>query len=135
MNDLEKFIKGEPLTDRLAALKNGESEQEVQPVRAPVKRNLRELDDDDREHLRRLQLEPGWSIFLRVLDRAIKRQEDLVKDTSMDDPLANRDRVAADWAYVGTMKKFRAMAENLVEAEIRLMEVEKSRAKAGEDTL
>jgi len=135
MNDLEKFIKGEPLTERLAALKNGDSEEEVQPVRAPVKRNLRELDDDDREHLRRLRLESGWPIFLIVLDRAIKGQEDLVKDTSMDDPLANRDRVAADWAYVGMMKKFRAMAENLVEAEIRLMEVEKFRAKTGEDTL
>lgn len=129
MNDLEKFIKGEPLNDRLAALKNGPEEEEEQPVRAPVARNLRELDDDDREHLRRLRLEPGWPIFLRVLDRAIKGQEDLVKDTSMDDPLANRDRLAADWAYVATMKKFRMMAVNLVEAEIRLMEAEQTRKR------
>ena len=126
MNDLERYLKGEPLNEEMAALMQGEGQTE-QALPAFTGRDLRELDDNDRENLRRMCLEPGWPIFLRLLDKAIKGQEDMVKQSSKVDPLSNRDRLAADWAYVGMMERVRAMAVSLIGTEVAKLE----QAKAG----
>ena len=128
MNQFEKYLKGVPLNEELAALKNGEMEQ-VHIHRAVEQSRVdhRELDDLDREHLRRLRVEPGWPIFLNLIDKDIKTQEDMVKDSSMDNPLGNRERIAEDWAYVAIMKRVRNRAVSLIDAEVKKLEVEQYR--------
>lgn len=128
MNDLEKYLSGEPLNDDMAALMQGDEEQEEKNLIQLIPMS-HELDDNDREHLRRLRLEPGWPIFLRLLDKVIKGKEDRVKHSSKVDPLANRDRLAADWAYVGMMEQVRAMAKNLIDAEVAKLEQKKARGR------
>lgn len=128
MNDLEKYLSGKPLNKEMEALLQGKGEESPLP-QVFTGRDLSELDDNDREHLRRLRLEPGWPIFLRLLDKVIKGKEDRVKHSSKVDPLANRDRLAADWAYVGMMEQVRAMAINLIDAEVAKLEQKKARGR------
>ena len=121
MSDLEKFLKGEPLNEQMAKLMKGE--EEAEPEQAAVKSGSRqELDNDDREHLRRLTLEPGWPIVLRLLDRNIERMKAAAEQASLDNPLGNSDAVAQSWAYVSMMKNARASLESMVKNEVRKLE-------------
>jgi hypothetical protein len=125
MSDLDKFLKNEPLNPRMAKLMKGEEDEEAaDPEQAPVRagRDTRELDDDDREHLRRLTLEPGWPILLRLLDRSIERLKTAAEQSSLDNPLGNRDAVAQGWAYVSMMKNARASVESMAKNEVRKLE-------------
>ena len=122
MNDLEKYLTGEPLTERLKALRDGHEDEVEAPAEQPRGRDTRELDDDDREHLRKWRLEPGWQIMQRLLDRWIQGQEDSVKQLSLDDPLGQRDAVANGWAYVASMRRVQTGIIGLVEAEIHKAE-------------
>jgi len=125
-NRLENYLKGEPLNEALAALMDG-NDGEPDPaatVGAHIQYNyegLAKIDDDDREHLRRLTLEPGWPVLLRLLDRDIEKSEDAMKATSMVDSLNNRDRIANGWADVAKMKAMRTRLNTLIENEIRTL--------------
>ena len=121
MSDLEKFLKGEPLNEQMAKLMKGEEETEPEQV-AVKSGNRQELDNDDREHLRRLTLEPGWPIVLRLLDRNIERMKAAAEQASLDNPLGNSDAVAQSWAYVSMMKNSRASVESMVKNEVRKLE-------------
>lgn len=119
---LEQFLKGEPLTDELAALKRGEepSDDEFRSsVSAPSPFTAEQpLDDDDREHLRRFKSEPGWNVMMRLLDSDIRHQENLAKAASKSDPLGNREQVANFWAYVSMLEKSKSRMIWLIDEEI-----------------
>jgi hypothetical protein len=125
---LERYLKGEPLSEALAALKKGEEADDQDAGgkipgdpnagRLFAMRNPDELDDDDREHLRRLKVEPGWPIAFRVLDQAIAKQEQMAKAISEADPLGNRDKVAEQWAYIAMLKRARNLMVGLIDEEI-----------------
>jgi hypothetical protein len=111
---LEKYLRNEPLTPELAALARGEDEiAEKSPKKEEVDFSFtqwerRPLDDDDREHMRRMTLEAGWPVFLRLIDNYIATQEDLAKQLSLSDPLGDEKKLAQTWAYVamyGTAKQ------------------------------
>jgi hypothetical protein len=122
MDDLEKFLMGQPLNEQLAALQRGEDEAEPLSCPAPRTQAAGAMDDGDREHLRRLRTEPGWPLFLRLLDRDIQSQEESIRNMSMQDPLGNRDKVAEGWAYIAMMKRVRVRAVMLVDAEVEKLE-------------
>src|SRR5208283_4023335 len=129
MNDLEKYLKGEPLTAELAALKNGDDEH-----RQPQMRDFRDfpnlvemIDDDDREHLRRLTLEPGWAVLLKLLDTDIRKAEDAMKDASLDRPLSNPSELASGWADVAKMKAIRLRMVRIIDAEVRKLDIKEQR--------
>ena len=129
MNDLEKYLKGEPLTAELAALKNGDDE-----LRQPQMRDFRDypnlvemIDDDDREHLRRLTLEPGWAVLLKLLDTDIRKAEDAMKDASLDRPLSNPSELASGWADVAKMKAIRLRMVRIIDAEVRKLDIKEQR--------
>ena len=112
---LERYIRGLPLNEELAALARGDERPEHPPE--PTAASL--LDDDDREHLRRLIQEPGWAVTMRLLDAEIERLEDVAKAVSMNDPLGDRDIVANQWAYVAMLRRSKNLMIALVEREIQ----------------
>jgi hypothetical protein len=110
----EKFLRGEPLTPELAALRNGR-DPEMTPRPAPAER--RAYDDPERELSRpeRLDLKefwemPGQKLYLRIAEKSIHFHQKRAISLSQDDPLTNRDEVAIAWAYV---KIFRRVIEEL----------------------
>jgi hypothetical protein len=130
VDQLEAYIKGEPLNDAMAALKRGE-EPESDPAPGQMEKpdDLRELNDDEREHLRRLQLEPGWAILFRLMDDKIRVQEARTIDISANDPLGNRDQIAQGWAYLAMMKKVRQDLKMTIGNEIYKLEWNRQRAE------
>lgn len=122
---LEQFLKGEPLTEELAALKRGDERDEdfrsSVPELSPSV--VRSLDDDDREHLRRLKLEPGWTVMLQLLDNDIRHQENLAKEASMNDPLGNREQVANAWAYIAMLQRAKNRIIMLIDEQIAKLTV------------
>lgn len=107
MNDLEKYLKGEPLNEDLRALRDGDEDAQEPRTAGRRARRAGALDDDDREHLRALSLSHGWQIVLRLLDQWIEAEETSVKELSLSDPLGQRDQIANSWAYVACMRRVR----------------------------
>ena len=119
-DQLERYLKGIPLTDELAALLEGKDEEETLEVaKAFAESPAKVLDDDDREHLRRMVLEPGWAVMNRLLDAEFQRYEDGAKAISMADPLGRREEVANQWAYVAMLRRAKNLIAVLVDQEIQ----------------
>jgi len=125
--DFEKYLKGEPLNPQLAALMAGEDEEEPAANSAPIAREstplTEPLTDDDREHLRRLLLEPGWRVLMQLLDTDIGRKEDAAKRQSLSDPLSAS--LNAVWADVAYAKKAKSHIVALAEAEVEKLRLAK----------
>lgn len=126
---LEQYLKGEPLTDELARLQKGEEPSDLDtdsggsPFAPPPFPVARAIDDDDREHLRRLMLEPGWNVMLRLLDNDMVHQENLAKALSTNDPLGNREAVANAWAYIAMLRRGRDRMIMLIDEQIQRLAV------------
>jgi hypothetical protein len=121
--DLEKYLQGRPINDDMAALMAGrdpalELEQEQAQASPAAGPDRRPITDDDREELRRWKLEPGWQIFRRLVDQWIDRQEAHVRQTSLADPLENREAVANGWAYIAMQRRALAAMEALIQREL-----------------
>lgn len=107
MGQLEDYILGKPLNAENAALMNGEepAAQRPQPAQETMPVNVSgELTEEDREWLRRLFHEPGYQIFLRLLDCAIHNREESAKLLSSTDPLGNSQEVIKEWTYITCFK-------------------------------
>lgn len=76
------------------------------------------IEPHDREWLKRLQNEPGYLIFMRMLQNIVLRYETSAKLLSQTDPLGNKDQLAAAWAYAGIAKIMKEQLEREVAAEI-----------------
>lgn len=115
MSDLEKYLRGEPLSPELAALQAGED-----PLPEPEASDENDLiADDDREHLRRLLVEPGWPVLLKLLDSDIERREDAAKRASLTDPIGiGEGGLKAMWADVAYFKKARNKLVGMAETEV-----------------
>lgn len=123
----EKFLRGEPLTPELAALREGCEPERPRP--APAER--RAFDDAERELTRpeRLDLKefwemPGQKLYRRIAEKAIHFHEKRAISLSQDDPLANRDEVANAWAYVKMFRRVVAELEMAVNVELTELENE-----------
>lgn len=127
MPNLDDYLKGKPLNEHLEALMNGaeDDEDEQEPasnLTVMARRDDRPIDDDDREHLRRLKLEPGWPILLRLLDNRIKKQEDACNVASKRNPFDKE--LPSHWAAVGALEEVRRTMVTMLDAEISLMKAE-----------
>lgn len=123
MSDLEKFLKGVPLNDHLAALKEEPFLSEIDPEVVPEVLYSGTMTEDDREHLRRLLTEPGWEVLLKLLDKDIRSREDAARRTSLSNPLS--DTLKEVWADVAYAQRARERIVALVETEIRKMKAKK----------
>lgn len=102
--DFEKYLKGEPLNEHLAALQEEAyvPDLDAEPEPAP---DLSDLTDDDREHLRLLVTEPGWQVLLKLLDKEIASLEDAARRYSLESPFD--DSLKKVWAQASFMKMSR----------------------------
>lgn len=126
----EKFLRGEPLTPELAALREGRDVSSSTARPAPAER--RSHDDPERELSRpeRLDLKefwemPGQKLYLRLAEKAIHFHQKRAISLSLDDPLANRDEVANAWAYVKMYRRVVAEMETVVNTELAELENER----------
>jgi hypothetical protein len=122
----EKFLQGIPLTDELAAVRGGREEQPKPSSAAPRKAH----DDLDRELTRAQRLDlkemvemPGWELFLRLGEKAVRLHKNYAISKSQDDPLANRDEIAEAWAYLKLFQ--RAVQELGTVVSVEIAELEK----------
>lgn len=122
--NLEDYLKGRPQTDELARLAAGE-EDDAEPSNVVEMAGPQlvsgPIDDDDREHLRRLLLEPGWPILLKLLDRRISFEEDAARSATKLHPFA-KDENAARWAMVAALEEARRNMVALAESEVAQLE-------------
>lgn len=125
----EKYLRGEPLTPELAAVRDGRDPGETKPRPAPAER--RSYDDIERELSRpeRLDLKefwemPGQKLYLRIAEKAIHLHQKRAISLSQDDPLANRDEVANAWAYVKMFRRVVAELQVIVNGEVAELENE-----------
>jgi len=118
--NLDDYLKGKPMTAELARLAAGVDEDEPEAPASVVQMRgpqaVRPIDDDDREHLRRLLLEPGWPILLKLLDRRLQLQEDAAKAATKINPFAPEN--AAQWAAVAALERVRHEMVTLAESEV-----------------
>jgi len=127
MSQFEDYLQGKPLTPELAAMKRGEDPEDAPASRTSkvvvmpgVKAVARELDDNDRESLRRLKLEPGWPILLRMLDMRLQNQEDAVKRVSKDSPFDGK--VPGLWAEIKALEAVRLSITAMIDNETQILE-------------
>ena len=122
--NLEDYIKGRPQTPELAKLAAGEEDEPEAPANVVQMHGPQLLqgpiDDDDREHLRRLLLEPGWPILLKLLDRRLQLQEDAAKAATKANPFATEN--AARWAAVAALERVRHEMVAIAQSEVAMLD-------------
>lgn len=129
MGQLEDFLQGKPLNDALAALKDGEDPdrkkgpQAVEEGANPKSKRQR-LNNDDREWLRRLTLEPGWNILMWLLDSAIEQREESAKLLSQQDPVNHQAEIITAWTYTAAFKEVARLMRDRIRAEIQFLQLQ-----------
>jgi len=115
LTDLEKYIRGLPLSDENAALMEGRepAAEFSAAITSETKAKIAPETEDDIRWLRALTTEPGWEIFLRRLNLRIQNREEGAKLLSSVDPLNNQQAIVNEWTYIACLKQ--------VMAEIRKM--------------
>ena len=118
----EKYMRGDPLTPELEAYRDGREPKAEEPV-APAARHA--FDDPDRPLTRgeRLDLKewremPGWELFQRLIERATLMHQKRAIAYSQDNPLTNRDEIAAQWAYLNLFRRATAELQAMIDKEL-----------------
>jgi hypothetical protein len=125
-SQLENYLAGIPLDEESAALLEGRDPLEIPAESAPAgesKANDEPLTDDDRVWLRRMLHEPGFGIFLRLLNSAILNREKGVTLLSSQDPLSNKERIVNEWAYIACFKTVMQDIQLMVQEQIKTIKV------------
>jgi hypothetical protein len=125
----EKFLRGVPLTDGLAAVREGRDPETATPRPAPAERRAYDDLERDLSRAERLDLKefwemPGQKLYARLMEKAIHFHQKRAISLSQDDPLANRDEVANAWAYVRIYRRVAAEMEMAVNMELAELENE-----------
>jgi hypothetical protein len=117
--DFERYMRGEPLTEELASMRDGRrppSPASSEAARPPAGGELTRMD---RVALRETVQGAGWGVFGRLQQRAIQTHVDSATRQSQDDPLADPAALAQEWAYVKIFRRACAEMQLLVEAELK----------------
>ena len=126
MTDYEKYLAGMPLNKELEELRDGKTHQTVAPQQPAQQRLLSDIDRpltaQELEDLKEIRALPGWGVLLRLKEKLAAIHEKSAISISRHDPLANRDSVANEWAYVNMIIRGTAELFALAEAEIKTLE-------------
>jgi hypothetical protein len=125
----EKFLRGEPLTPELAALRDGRDPETTRPRPAPAERRAHDDPERDLSRAERLDLKefwemPGQKLYLFFAEKAIHFHQKRAITLSQEDPLTKRDEVAVAWAYVKIFRRVVAELEVAVNMELAELENE-----------
>ena len=120
--NLEKYLAGVPLTEELAALRDGRPEEMETPVlwrhQASADDADRELTRDERELLREAKANGTFTTLMRLQRKALKIHIQSATMESENDPLKTPQDVANAWGYVKMFRRAIAELAMLVDAEI-----------------
>lgn len=122
----EKWIKGEPLNEELAALREGRALPAEQP-QAPFAQRQEPTEWDlekpltraDMADLRELRNSRGFAVFILLQKRALRMHERSAISRSKQSPLANSSSVAEEWAYLTMYERALLEMGSLLEATIK----------------
>jgi hypothetical protein len=131
--NLEDYLLGKPLSDRMARLMRGDDEEETGEEAAPRRENYADgtpITDQDRDHLRRMLTSAGWQVLVKLLDTSLQRQEDAARQDSLRSPLSRKDEIATQWADLAANKKARNEIVILAEGEIEKLKAAKAKKKS-----
>ena len=115
-SEFERFTRGRPINDEMAALRDdpnfvakamavvGAVAQVEYAAPVPVEDVDRELERSEKLALKELRMSPGWPVLERLLEKAVHAHRKYVISMSEHDPLANRDLIANQWAYLNSLK-------------------------------
>lgn len=124
MVNLEDFLQGKPLNERMAALMKGEDEEPAteagEGARSTQAQNYADgtpITKEDREHLRRTLAGHGWQVLLKLLDTALASQEDAARRMSLNRATPKEQRDAA-WEMVAANRDARNWLVGLAETEV-----------------
>lgn len=133
MSDLDKFLKGEPLNERIADLRKGIEDDDLPDIQLLDATDPGGLTDDDREHLRLLLAEPGWRVLLKLLDTDIQKLEDAARRRSLSNPLS--DDLKQVWADAAYAQKARERIVILAANEVQILLARKAHKEELDATL
>lgn len=130
-SEFERFTRGKPINQEMAALRDDPNfvaqqmaEVTVMPRREPLEDVERPLDRGERLALKELRLSPGWPVLERLLERTVLLHRKSVISMSESDPLANKDAIANQWAYLNALKTAKNAVGMLVDEEVRQFDLE-----------
>lgn len=116
-SQLEKFLKGEPLTPELEILaarvqmaSKGETKDSPEPEE--------EMSRTDRERLKRLFNDPGWEILMRLLDQRLENTRQKAIQLSEQNPEETAGMKEA-WSYIKAFKAVRLEIELILATAVR----------------
>ncbi len=123
----ERYSRGMPLSDELAALRDGAAQQtkpeplgQLRPE--AVEDVERELERSERLALKEMVMSAGWPVLRRLLEKSFHRTKKGAISVSQDDPLGNAQKIAEVWAYVKALDRVKHEIPVMVQAEIDEMD-------------
>lgn len=126
LDNFAKFLAGTPLTDELAALREGKT-LETEPAPALPAEDAEQarwelqkpFTASDVAELRDFVTHRGWTLFIRIQNRMVHKLQETAISMSKQDPLLHGAEISRAWAYLGMYEAaLRDMKVNL-EREIK----------------
>lgn len=131
LTSIEKYHQGIPLTPELEAMRDGLEPERVQASEKPKESAGRpskiekELTRAERLDLKETITSDGWGIFLRLIQKADLIHQKSAISMSQNDPLANAQKIAEQWAYYQTFQRAFTEMIMLAKAEVAQLEEKK----------
>jgi hypothetical protein len=122
MGKYEDYLQGKPLTEEIAEYGDPRPVERSLPTNELIGFTAG-ITDDDRIWLKRLTHEPGWLIYLNLIERSIQRRTRMATQLSSIDPLGNKEKIADAWAYVSVMRA--VSSDTISELENEILQLEK----------
>jgi hypothetical protein len=130
---LDDFLDGKTLPGVQARLDEDKDEPEPEPDPAPrAGAKKRTINNDEREWLRRLTVEPGWPILMWLVDSLIEAREESAILLSQTDPLTNQNAMVKEWTYIASMKEVAKVMRDRVRHEIEVLRQQEGKKANGE---
>lgn len=130
-DQFERYTRGLPINEDFSRLRDDPNfvqkqmaEVAVMPRREPLEDVERELERGERLALKELRMSPGWTVLQRLLEKTIHLHRKSVISISEHDPLANKEKIAEQWAYHGALKIAASAVAGLVDAEVKAFDEE-----------
>lgn len=118
---LERFLKGEPVNERMGRLMRGEDDDDAETAEQAAPRRESYADgtaitSHDREHLRRMLVGAGWQVLLKLLDTGLQHQEDAARRISVNRATPEGE-IATAWKMIAANRDARNFIVSLAEGE------------------
>lgn len=128
----EKYLAGEPLTDELRILRDGQAAAPAVPWPTPESpwpatvSAEKTLTMAERALLHEAKANGVLATLMHCAKRALQRHIQNATIDSENDPLARSAEISRQWAYVAMYRRAALELEQLIDAEIKALEGERN---------